>query len=194
MRRTSFAVARRLAQASAARSLPTLLRGAPAHRVTALSLAGVRSFSASPRRAAEPQPRGDFKKLTAEDVAMFQSFLSSPSSLITTIESPTGAWPVATVDELVGFNNDWMAKYFGNSPVVLKPKSTEEVSKIMKYCVEQRIAVVPQGGNTGLVGGSTPVYDELILSTEGMKEIRNFDEVSGTCDYLGGGQVVLTRG
>lgn len=72
-----------------------------------------------------------------------------------------------------------MAKYFGNSPVVLKPKSTEEVSKIMQYCVQQRIAVVPQGGNTGLVGGSTPVYDELILSTEGMKEIRQFDDVSG---------------
>lgn len=73
-----------------------------------------------------------------------------------------------------------MDKYTGHSTLLLKPKSTEEVSKIMKYCYEQRIAVVPQGGNTGLVGGSTPVYDEVILSTEGMREIRQFDEVSGT--------------
>lgn len=139
-----------------------------------------RLFSSSHPRAAELQPRGDFKKLTAADVKVFASFLSSPSSLITTIPSPDASWAVSTVDELVGFNNDWMAKYFGNSPIVLKPKTTEEVSKIMAYCVQERIAVVPQGGNTGLVGGSTPVYDELILSTEGMKEIRQFDEVSGT--------------
>jgi FAD/FMN-containing dehydrogenase len=72
-----------------------------------------------------------------------------------------------------------MDKYHGKSGVMLKPRSTEEVSKIMKYCYEQKIAVVPQGGNTGLVGGGVPVYDEVILSTEGMREVRHFDEVSG---------------
>jgi FAD/FMN-containing dehydrogenase len=72
-----------------------------------------------------------------------------------------------------------MDKYKGNSPILLKPKTTNEVSQIMAYCYEKRIAVVPQGGNTGLVGGGVPVYDELILSTEGMNGIREFDEVSG---------------
>lgn len=124
-------------------------------------------------------PRGDYKKLTAADVAVFRSFLSAPSSLITTIESPDGAWEHATKDDLIAYNNDWMQKYSGQSPILLKPKSTEEVSKIMKYCHDERIAVVPQGGNTGLVGGSVPVYDELILSTEGMNQVREFDEVSG---------------
>lgn len=137
-------------------------------------------FSSSAARAgSHVPPRGDYKKLTAADVAVFRSFLSSPSSIITTIESPDGAWAASTTDDLVAYNQDWMQKYSGNSPILLKPKTTEEVSKIMKYCYEERIAVVPQGGNTGLVGGSTPVYDELILSTEGMKEIRHFDEVSG---------------
>lgn len=140
----------------------------------------VRLFSQSVTRLAEPlPPRGDYKKLTHVDIAAFASFLSSPSSIVTTIPSPDGVWTAATKDDLVAYNNDWMDKYFGHSSVLLKPKTTEEVSKIMKYCHDQRIAVVPQGGNTGLVGGGVPVYDEVILSTEGMKAIRHFDEVSG---------------
>lgn len=42
-----------------------------------------------------------------------------------------------------------------------------------------RLAVVPQGGNTGLVGGSVPVFDEVVLSLQGMNKIRGFDNVSG---------------
>lgn len=120
--------------------------------------------------------------MTAADVEAFSSFLSSPaSSLFTTIESTDGnkTWQAVPADDLVAYNQDWMDKYKGDSPLLLKPKSTDEVSKILAYCYKERIAVVPQGGNTGLVGGSTPVYDEVILSTEGMKEIRSFDEVSG---------------
>ena len=54
-----------------------------------------------------------------------------------------------------------------------------EVSAIMKHCNERGLAVVPQGGNTGLVGGSVPVFDEIILSTSAMNSIQAFDEVSG---------------
>jgi hypothetical protein len=50
------------------------------------------------------------------------------------------------------------SKYIGRSAVVVKPKTTEEVSKVMKYCYENDIAVVPQGGNTGLVGASLYFY------------------------------------
>jgi FAD/FMN-containing dehydrogenase len=42
-----------------------------------------------------------------------------------------------------------------------------------------RLAVVPQGGNTGLVGGSVPVFDEIVLSLANMNQIRSFDSVSG---------------
>jgi FAD/FMN-containing dehydrogenase len=42
-----------------------------------------------------------------------------------------------------------------------------------------RLAVVPQGGNTGLVGGSVPVFDEIVLSLSNMNQIRSFDSVSG---------------
>ncbi|GAA6001940.1 hypothetical protein JCM10207_002389 [Rhodosporidiobolus poonsookiae] len=153
----------------------------PRASTSAATVALPRAFSTSAARRAEPAPprRADFKKLDAEDVAYFHSILSSPSSVVTTISSPDGAWTAAAEDDLVAANSDWMDKYKGNSPVLLKPKTTDEVSKILAYCYKKRIAVVPQGGNTGLVGGGVPVYDELILSTEGLNKIRDFDDVSG---------------
>lgn len=54
---------------------------------------------------------------------------------------------------------------------------------ILDYCNERKLAVVPQGGNTGLVGGSVPVFDEIVVSTKKMQKIIDFDEESGiiTC-------------
>ena len=48
---------------------------------------------------------------------------------------------------------EWRDRYFGNAALVLKPGSTAEVAAIMKRANETRTAIVPQGGNTGLVGG-----------------------------------------
>jgi len=62
---------------------------------------------------------------------------------------------------------------------VLRPKSTAEVSEIMRYCNDRRLAVVPQGGNTGLVGGSIPVFDEIVISMQLMNRILSFDKLAG---------------
>lgn len=72
-----------------------------------------------------------------------------------------------------------MNKYHGKSTTVLRPRTTQEVSEIVKWCNERRIGIVPQGGNTGLVGGGVPVQDELILSLGNMNKVRSFDPVSG---------------
>jgi (R)-2-hydroxyglutarate---pyruvate transhydrogenase len=82
-------------------------------------------------------------------------------------------------DDIDPFNSDWMRKYRGHTKLVLKPGSTEEVSKILKYCNDNMLAVVPQGGNTGLVGGSVPVFDEIVINLARMNNIRSFDDVSG---------------
>jgi FAD/FMN-containing dehydrogenase len=58
---------------------------------------------------------------------------------------------------------------------VLTPTTTEEISKILKYCSDKNLAVVPQGGNTGLVGGSVPLYDEIVLSLRKLQKIIDFD-------------------
>uniref|UniRef100_UPI0037E82D1D D-2-hydroxyglutarate dehydrogenase, mitochondrial isoform X2 n=1 Tax=Semicossyphus pulcher TaxID=241346 RepID=UPI0037E82D1D len=75
----------------------------------------------------------------------------------------------------------WIGSSSGE--VLLRPKTTQEVSQILKYCNSRNLAVNPQGGNTGLVGGSVPVYDEIILSTALMNNILTFDSISGilTC-------------
>lgn len=184
----SFASVARQARL-ATRALPSVARPAfstasaarPSTFASAVRPASLRPFSTTPRRSGGQVPaRADYKKLTGADVEAFKSFLSTPaSSLFTTFDSPDGSWQPVTEDDLIAYNKDWMDKYVGHSQLLLKPKSTEEVSKIMAYCHKERIAVCPQGGNTGLVGGGTPVYDEVILSTEAMKEIRHFDEVSG---------------
>ena len=69
--------------------------------------------------------------------------------------------------------------YIGQSKLVLLPENTKQVSAILKYCNNRKLAVVPQGGNTGLVGGSAPVYDEIILSLRKFNKIEGFDQISG---------------
>ncbi|KAM0901873.1 hypothetical protein ACQ4PT_019672 [Festuca glaucescens] len=87
-------------------------------------------------------------------------------------------------DRVAVANVDWMGKYKGASQLLLLPKSTNEVSKVLAYCDSRRLAVVPQGGNTGLVGGSVPVHDEVIVNLGGMDKIISFDNVNGilTCE------------
>jgi len=63
--------------------------------------------------------------------------------------------------------------------LVLRPQSTVEVSEIVKYCSDHGLAVVPQGGNTGLVGGSVPVFDEVVVSMQLMNRVISFDKIAG---------------
>lgn len=72
-----------------------------------------------------------------------------------------------------------MRKYRGQATVVLKPTSTLQVSQILAHCHARSLAVVPQGGNTGLVGGSVPIFDEIVINLSSLNRIRSFDAVSG---------------
>ncbi len=72
-----------------------------------------------------------------------------------------------------------MKKWAGSCPLVLRPSDTQQVSQILKYANDRRLAIVPQGGNTGLVGGSVPVYDEIVLSLGRMDRIEHLDSVQG---------------
>ncbi|KAG2640442.1 probable D-2-hydroxyglutarate dehydrogenase, mitochondrial isoform X3 [Panicum virgatum] len=107
-----------------------------------------------------------YSELNSDDVCYFKSILGDNGV-------------VQDEDRIAVANVDWMGKYKGASQLLLLPKSTKEVSKILSYCNTRRLAVVPQGGNTGLVGGSVPVYDEVIVSLAGMDKIISFDNVNG---------------
>ncbi|MCJ1310520.1 hypothetical protein MMC25_004184 [Agyrium rufum] len=112
-----------------------------------------------------------FAKLSTDHVEFFKSVVGESAVI-------DGVSKDAT-DDLEAFNSDWMRKYRGHTQLVIRPGSTEEMSKVLKYCNDHSLAVVPQGGNSGLVGGSVPVFDEIVVNTSRMNKIRSFDEVSG---------------
>ncbi|SPO21558.1 probable DLD2 - D-lactate dehydrogenase [Ustilago trichophora] len=182
------------AQSALPRAIGTSASGAAASFSTRASshalpsLASRRTQPFSPRRGLATVARSDaFANITSADVEAFAKILPSPSQILTTIKPESGSaasYQVVDPSELDTFNNDWMNKYHGKSQLVLKPKTTKEVSEIMKYCHGKNIAVVPQGGNTGLVGGGVPVFDEVVIQLGGLNQIRSFDEVAGTlvCD------------
>jgi len=125
--------------------LPNLARAARrSHRISI-----PRTHITPQRLASSSTPAVKFTSPTTEHVTHLRTLLSSKSSLLSTLDES------ASNEELDGFNVDWMGKYKGQSRVVVKPKNTQEVADVMKYCYEQGIAIVPQGGNTGLVGMSS---------------------------------------
>src|SRR5437879_13582422 len=63
--------------------------------------------------------------------------------------------------------------FHGRSPLVLRPGSTAEVSAICRLASEHRIALVPQGGNTGLVGGPTPHNGEVVVAMRRLEKLRD---------------------
>jgi FAD/FMN-containing dehydrogenase len=78
--------------------------------------------------------------------------------------------------------------YPGITPLVLRPGSVEEVSRIMRLATETRTPVVPQGGNTGLVGGQMPDRSgrEIVLSLSRLNRIREIDMLSNTATVEAG--------
>src|SRR6266404_6641885 len=74
---------------------------------------------------------------------------------------------------------DWRDNYLGTALAVVRPASTEEVAAVVKLCAAEKVAIVPQGGNTGLVGGGTPHENgrEIVLSLNRMNRIVEIDPI-----------------
>lgn len=81
-------------------------------------------------------------------------------------------------DACAGFAIDWTGRYSGPALAVARPNTTDEVADILRICNDQQIPVVPQGGNTGLVGGSVPQQPSVILSTRGLDKLGDIDPVT----------------
>ncbi len=77
------------------------------------------------------------------------------------------------------FVTDWRGSIVGNAAVVVRPATVEEVSKVVKLCHDNGIAIVPQAGNTGLMGGATPwpSHTGIVLSVGRMNKVLNVDPV-----------------
>jgi D-lactate dehydrogenase (cytochrome) len=80
-----------------------------------------------------------------------------------------------------------------HTPVVLRPGSVAEVSEIVKLANETSTAIVPQGGNTGLVGGQVPLHGEMLLSLNRLDRVREVDPVSNTMTCEAGVTLMRAR-
>src|SRR5579859_2851702 len=104
-----------------------------------------------------------------------------PPELIARFRNIVGdRYAVTEAADIAPYVTEERGLFHGSSPLVLRPGSTAEVSAICKLATEHRIALVPQGGNTGLVGGQTPHHGEVVVSTRRLDKIRDIDPASNT--------------
>jgi FAD/FMN-containing dehydrogenase len=94
-----------------------------------------------------------------------------------------GAKHVLTApQDTAAYTSDWRKQYRADAECVLRPASTAEVSALVGLCAREGVAVVPQGGNTGLSGGSVPTGTrrEVVLSLGRLNRIRSIDALNDT--------------
>jgi FAD/FMN-containing dehydrogenase len=109
--------------------------------------------------------------------------VEADNQLITAIAAVTGGDGVLTGDAATPYCKDWRGRYAGKALAVVFPSATQQVSDIVKLCVANGIAIVPQGGNTSLCGASVPLSDgsrQVIINLSRMSFIRNVDAVNYT--------------
>lgn len=96
-------------------------------------------------------------------------------------------------ERMQSYLSDWRNAYRGEAALVVRPASTAEVAEVVRLCAQAGIALVPQGGNTGLCGGSIPDAsgDQVVLSLTRMTQIRQVDPGNETITVEAG--VILQR-
>ncbi|MGA7325718.1 MAG: FAD-binding oxidoreductase [Rhodomicrobium sp.] len=93
-----------------------------------------------------------------------------------------GKGALTAAEDIAPYLEEWRGLFHGRSPMVLRPASVKQVSEILELAHDECVAIVPQGGNTGLVGGQIPFEtgNEIVLSLDRMKRIRNVDAAGNT--------------
>src|SRR3954451_24524870 len=117
----------------------------------------------------------------------------SPATLARLIAVVGEKNAITDKDKQTPYLVEFRALWTGHTPVVLRPGSTREVSELLKVANETSTAIVPQGGNTGLVGGQIPHNGEVVLSLNRMDKVREVDAVSNTITVEAGVTLQNTR-
>ena len=108
--------------------------------------------------------------------------MSADDELLQTLRQISGAAQVLCDGDLTAWEQDWRKRLRGKALAVVRPGSTAEVATIVKACAAAGVSMVPQGGNTGLVGGSTPDESgrQVVLSLQRMNAVRAIDAANLT--------------
>ena len=88
--------------------------------------------------------------------------------------------------EIAPHLEEWRSKYKGRASLLLKPAATAEVAAVLELCNQASVAVVPQGGNTGLVGAQIPFNGEILISLSRMNHIRAIHRADASMIAEGG--------
>lgn len=102
------------------------------------------------------------------------------ASLLDTLRATVGAAHVLTDGDLSAWQDDWRKRWHGRALAVVRPGSTDEVAAVVRACAAQGVPIVPQGGNTGLVGGGVPDASgtQVLLSLKRLNRIRELDRAN----------------
>ncbi len=103
--------------------------------------------------------------------------MTSPAQLLDQLRQIVGAANVLTDGDLTAWELDWRRRERGRALAVVRPGTTEEVAAVVKACAAAGVSMVPQGGNTGMVVGSTPDASgtQVVLSLTRMNRVRALD-------------------
>ncbi|WP_374584988.1 FAD-binding oxidoreductase [Ideonella dechloratans] len=103
-------------------------------------------------------------------------------ALLTELRELLGPAHVLTDGDLSAWERDWRKRYHGKALAVVRPGSTEEVAAVVQACGLHDVSIVPQGGNTGLVGGGVPDGSgrQVLLSLSRMNRVRGIDPANLT--------------
>ena len=105
------------------------------------------------------------------------------NSLLGALAAIVGEKNLLTVaSDTAPYLTDWRKQFSGKALCVVRPAATAEVAAVVRLCAEAGVAIVPQGGNTGLCGGSVPVgaREQIVLSLSRMNRIRELDALNDT--------------
>jgi len=98
------------------------------------------------------------------------------ATLLDAFRSIVGEHNVITDRQVTSsYTTDWTGRWHGDTPAVLRPTDETQVVRVLALCHDAGCAVVPQGGNTGLVGGSVPHDGEVVLSLAGLTAVQPID-------------------
>jgi FAD/FMN-containing dehydrogenase len=97
-------------------------------------------------------------------------------------------------DLTAAYETDWTGRYSGRAAAVVRPATTDEVAETMRVCAAFGAAVVPQGGNTGLVGGSVPRAGEVVISLRRLDALDPVDDAAGQVTAGAGATIAALHG
>ena len=119
----------------------------------------------------------------------------SRADLIHSLSAIVGSAAVLTGESAAPYCADWRGRYSGNALAAVLPSDAQQVAGVVKLCADRRIAIVPQGGNTSLCGGSVPLPqgNQIVLNLSHMNRIRAFDATNFTMTVEAGCKLADVR-